>query len=111
MAGNEEPTTPDELKARVDKAREALEPAAGPGDEGRSSAISVAFRLGLELISGVVVGGLIGWFLDQWLGTSPVFLVIFFAFGAAAGILNVMRTAQRANIGETDGDDDTDGSG
>ena len=53
-----------------------------------------AFRLVTELVVGLVVGGAIGWYLDQWLGTTPVMLLIFFVLGVAAGVLNVMRAAQ-----------------
>ena len=42
---------------------------------------------------GFIVGGAIGWQLDKWFETSPVFLLIFFILGAAAGIWNVIRTA------------------
>ncbi len=67
----------------------------------RGNAMGVAFRIATELVAGVVVGGLIGWLLDSWLGTKPVLLVIFFVLGAAAGILNVMRTAHQMQSGVT----------
>ncbi|PCJ69464.1 MAG: hypothetical protein COA62_12400 [Rhodobiaceae bacterium] len=54
----------------------------------------MAFRLSTELVAGLVVGGVVGWLLDDWLGTKPWFLLIFFFLGAAAGIMNVFRTAQ-----------------
>lgn len=60
----------------------------------RGNALGLAFRIAVELIAGVVLGGLIGWWLDGMLGTSPVLLLIFFVLGASAGILNVVRTAQ-----------------
>jgi len=53
-----------------------------------------AFRLVSELVIGLIVGGTIGWYLDQWLGTTPVMLLIFFVLGVAAGVLNVMRAAK-----------------
>lgn len=61
----------------------------------RGSAMGVAFRIATELIAGVLVGAFIGWQLDTWLGTAPVLLLIFFMLGAAAGILNVIRTARK----------------
>ncbi len=60
----------------------------------RGVALSKAFRLVTELVVGLVVGGAIGWYLDQWLGTRPLMLLIFFILGVAAGVLNVMRAAQ-----------------
>ena len=67
------------------------------GNEGRSSAIGIAFRLSTELVVGVVVGVAIGYFLDEWLGTSPWMLIVFFFFGVAAGVVNVVRTAEQMN--------------
>jgi ATP synthase protein I len=67
--------------------------------EGRGAALGLAFRLVVELVAGVVVGGAIGWFLDKLLGTLPVLFLVFFALGAAAGILNVIRTAREMQAG------------
>lgn len=72
------------------RSRHGIEPDDG---KARGSAMGTAFRISTELVAGLVVGGLIGWQLDKWLGSSPVFLLVFFLLGAAAGILNVVRTA------------------
>ena len=48
-------------------------------------------RVATELVAGVIVGAFIGWMLDNWLGTSPLFLVLMFFLGAMAGMLNVWR--------------------
>jgi ATP synthase protein I len=62
-----------------------------------------------------VVGGGIGWLLDQWLGTLPWFLLLFFFLGAAAGTMNVFRTAKEIGLAaerdEADGNGGADGSG
>jgi ATP synthase protein I len=54
-----------------------------------------AFKLGTELVAAVVVGTIIGFILDNWFGTKPWLLIIFFFIGSAAGMLNVIRTAVR----------------
>jgi ATP synthase protein I len=43
------------------------------------------------LLAGLLIGAGIGWTIDQWLGTIPWFLIIFFLLGGAAGILNLWR--------------------
>jgi len=60
----------------------------------RGVVLGRAFRLVSELVIGLVVGGAIGWYLDRWLGTTPIMLLIFFVLGIAAGVLSVMRAAQ-----------------
>ncbi|HHK73726.1 MAG TPA: AtpZ/AtpI family protein [Rhizobiales bacterium] len=71
----------------------------------RGTAMGMAFRLVTELIAGLVVGGFLGWWIDKWLGTMPLFLLIFFVLGTAAGILNVIRTARSIQKDAGDGDD------
>ena len=46
--------------------------------ENRGNSLGLAFRLSTELVSGIVVGGVMGWSIDKWLGTQPWFLLIFF---------------------------------
>lgn len=67
--------------------------------ERRGTAIGLAFRLAVELVAGLAVGGAIGWYLDRWLGTLPIMLLLFFGLGAVAGILNVVRTARQMQSG------------
>ena len=50
-------------------------------------------KLSSEFIAGVVVGGVIGWSLDRFAGTSPWGMIVFLLLGFAAGTLNVLRAA------------------
>jgi len=50
-------------------------------------------RLSSELVAGVLVGAVIGYMLDRWLGLSPWGFIVFVLLGFAAGILNLMRAA------------------
>lgn len=54
-------------------------------------AAKVGFRIGAELISGVIVGAGIGYLLDNWFDTRPLLLIIFLFLGSVAGFLNVYR--------------------
>src|SRR5262249_15664375 len=65
----------------------------GPRQTADPSAIARGFRLSTELVAGVLVGAVIGWLLDRWLGISPWGLIVFLLLGFAAGVLNVMRAA------------------
>ena len=54
-----------------------------------------ALELGLQFGSSVVVGLALGYYLDRWLGTEPVLLLVFMVFGFAAGMRSLIRFAQR----------------
>ena len=59
------------------------------------NALSQAGTIGLHMVSGIVVGGGIGYGLDKWLKTEPVCLLIFLAVGIVAGFKNVYVDTRR----------------
>jgi len=81
------------LGTRLAQANRQSENGSGPRQTADPSAIARGFRLSTELVAGVLVGAVIGWLLDRWLGISPWGLIIFLLLGFAAGVLNVMRGA------------------
>ena len=64
-------------------------------NEKRGLFMGSAFRLGTELVAAVVVGTIIGFILDNWFDTKPWLIIVFFFLGAAAGMLNVIKTAKQ----------------
>ena len=66
-------------------------------DNAKSSAFGLAMRITTDLMSGVIIGGIMGWSFDKLFGTSPWLLIVFFILGVAAGISNVIRTANKMN--------------
>jgi len=52
--------------------------------------------VGLAFVLALVIGFWFGTVLDGWLGTKPVFTILFFFFGLAAGVLNVYRIVSQA---------------
>lgn len=55
-----------------------------------------ASSVGLELGLSVVIGLLFGYWLDQQLGTQPWMMLLFLAYGLAAGFRGVLRAVRRA---------------
>ena len=53
--------------------------------------LNIYYRVGTELLAGLLVGAGIGWVLDQSIDTTPLFLIIFFILGGIAGIYNLWR--------------------
>lgn len=56
-------------------------------------------RAGAELVSCIGAGAFIGWLLDGWLETKPVFLIIFLLLGVFTAFYNVWRTTQNISPG------------
>ncbi|MDQ7055726.1 MAG: AtpZ/AtpI family protein [Persephonella sp.] len=60
--------------------------------------------IGLHLVSGVVVGVLIGYFLDKYFNTSPWLTIIFFFLGIGAGFRNMYKDVKKYIISEEEKD-------
>jgi ATP synthase protein I len=82
------------LDARISQAsahRAESEPRARQTSD--SSALGQAFRLSAEFVAGVAAGGILGWLVDRFFGTSPWGLIVCLILGFCAGMLNLMRAA------------------
>ena len=84
-----------EERWRSARDKQGLEAAqSGPGkppDGLDGSALAIGMRVGVEMVSALVVAVAIGWGLDRLLGTKPILLAVFVLLGGAAGVLNVWR--------------------
>jgi ATP synthase protein I len=88
-------TIPEDFKTRLKIAKSKIKKQVQSDSEKKGSFMGSAFKLGTELVAAVVVGTIIGFILDSWFDTKPWLIIIFFFLGTAAGILNVIRTANR----------------
>ena len=100
---NDNHTEPDHdrLKALSDtlaemQAKEDAESAREREIRNDANNMSNGVRAGAELITCMVAGGLIGWGLDKWLETKPIFLIIFLLAGIFTGFWEVYRITQNA---------------
>ncbi|WP_420725824.1 AtpZ/AtpI family protein [Hwanghaeella sp. LZ110] len=99
MTGDDKKSSSADFDARLRAARDAYDGRTGSsrsqeqGDAPDSGmkGIGFAMRLGTELVAAIGIGVGVGYGLDQWLGTTPWLMVLFFFFGGAAGVLNVYR--------------------
>ena len=87
-------TNTDRLNALDRRLAEARKPEAKPstGKE-KYAAMSMGWRMTMELILGVMVGAAMGWGLDTLLGTLPLLLIVFVGLGFASGVRTMMRSA------------------
>ncbi|WP_306151702.1 AtpZ/AtpI family protein [Roseovarius sp. MMSF_3281] len=96
----------EELESRIAKLRHKEPPKAH--QEEHYSQAQQAWRMVIELVTGLMIGFGIGYGLDSLFGTIPIFLVLFTFLGLAAGVQTMMRSAaemQKANMAEAAGDD------
>ena len=87
--------TPNDFKTRLKIAKSKIEKNDISDSEKRGTFMGNAFKLGTELVAAVAVGTIIGFILDSWFDTKPWLIIIFFFLGAAAGMLNVIKAANR----------------
>ena len=88
-------TIQDDFKTRLKIAKSKVKNQLLFNSEKKGSFMGSAFKLGTELVAAVGVGTIIGFILDNWFGTKPWLIIIFFFIGSVAGIQNVIRTAKR----------------
>ena len=84
----------DQFKTRLKIAKNKVKSKKSSKSEDSSSSMGTAFKMSTELVSAVVVGTIIGFILDNWFGTKPWLILIFFFVGVAAGIYNVVKSAK-----------------
>lgn len=78
----------------VTRPRKQLDPAARTAK--RAFDALSASSVGLELGISVIIGLLIGYYLDRELGTGPWLMLVMLGFGLAAGFRGVLRAVKRA---------------
>jgi ATP synthase protein I len=86
------------LEAKLEKIRAKPAPERHPTGKGFSQG-EVAWRMIIELCTGMILGMAIGYGLDVLFGTLPIFLILFTGIGFAAGVKTMLGTARA--MGET----------
>ena len=83
----------DRLKAARSKQGLDVPPKQSPGDQGAlgGSPWGIGLRVGIELVSALVVAVAIGYGLDRIFHTTPILTVVFVPLGGAAGVINLWR--------------------
>ena len=95
-------TGPDDLKRLGARLDEAERKRATGAKQAPPTQANIAFRFAIELVAGLFVGGGIGWGLDWLFGhfeihTKPWLMIVFMMLGAAAGLRNIIKSAEEIN--------------
>lgn len=70
-----------------------------PEEKGTNPWRQLGFVLTIAFVfpAGLVVGGSAGWWLDEKLGTFPLFALLGFGMGFAAALLELFRELKKLN--------------
>ena len=83
------------FKTRLEIAKKKISNKNVDSKNEKNSNFGEAFKMSTELVAAVVVGTIIGFILDEWFGTKPWLILIFFFVGVIAGIMNVIKSAKK----------------
>ena len=81
----------DDLDNRLKAARGPSEREPPGRGRGTQSGLGQGLRVGIEMVVSVAVGAGLGYVIDGWADTRPLFMIVFVFLGFAAGIMNVLR--------------------
>lgn len=56
-----------------------------------------AMHVSIDLLAGVIGGSFVGYYLDKWLGTLPLFFIVCFFLGIAGAVRNIMKGIKNSN--------------
>jgi ATP synthase protein I len=84
----------DNFKTRLEIAKNKASKKKNGSKNQQTSSFGAAFKLSTELVAAVAVGTIIGFILDDWFGTKPWLILMFFFVGVIAGIMNVIKSAK-----------------
>ena len=91
-----EPPNLDSLDAKLKAARERNK---GPGEASGpiqgTAGLGYGSRLSVEIITSLLAGLGLGWVIDHFAGTGPLFMLVFMFVGLGLGIYNVIRMSNR----------------
>ncbi len=91
MPGNKPESDPlGKLEEKIERVRRKHE-----GDADKAGRPLSPTHVSIEFAAGVLVGAGLGYWLDKWLDTQPVFFIICFFLGVAAGALNIYKLATK----------------
>jgi len=77
-----------------DSKNEKLTPAQANA-AGLSRQFAIALELPFILVAAIVLGGLLGYFLDGWLHTKPYLMLVFGTLGFFGGLRDLLRRVSK----------------
>ena len=93
---DKKPLSLEELQRKIEEANPKSNEK--QGSKAKNAGLVKAMRVGSDLVAGIMVGTVMGYYLDGWLETEPLFLITGLFLGAAT----VFRSMWRGAMGNAD---------
>ena len=91
-----EPPNLNSLDAKLKAARERNKgPGEASGPTPGSSGLGLGSRLSVEIITSLLAGLGLGWVIDHYAGTQPLFMLVLMFLGLGLGVYHVMLISKR----------------
>ncbi len=87
------PSLPEVPKVQFERPK--LPGGPSPAFQRSTRAVSLAFSIGFALAGPIILGALVGYWLDTRLGTSPTWTMVLILIGVVAGFVQLIRIANR----------------
>ncbi len=101
------PITPDDdpklkkLDAELKAARQEFDQDYNPKSKADDENVGIGARAGVELVGAVIGGALMGYGIDYYFNTSPIWFLIFILLGVITGFYNIYKITM--NVGTSVG--------
>ncbi len=83
-----------ELQSKIDAAQEKLNPETQPMGN-RADSMNKGMQILTEMIGIMVASGVIGYFLDLWLGTSPILIISMLLLGMVTFFYKLLKMTKK----------------
>lgn len=70
------------------------------GEEKKKTVVGPYLDLGMQLAIAVLIGTVLGYWIDKKLHTTPLFLIVLVIAGGVAGFMNIYRTVYPGSGGK-----------
>lgn len=95
----------ENLEKKISAARNHSSEKARKQNSNYSYSGTTPVRVIIELFAGIAVGLGIGYFVDSFFDTKPLFFIIFMFLGVAGSVLNIYKLAEHHKEDDKDIDD------
>lgn len=102
MGDDKENPKQETFEQRLSRAQMKVQEAPDPDEPDNAS--NVAFRMGVDLVAGTGVGAFMGYWVDIWFDTKPLFLIVLLILGFVTGVRNVVRLARQVQEADDAGE-------